>query len=75
MAAAKKTASRTEGPTLTLNGKEYVVSDLSQEAQQQYVNVKIAENEINRLKQQLAIAETAYNAYRRSLIAAIAEKN
>jgi predicted DNA binding CopG/RHH family protein len=75
MALAKKTASKADGATVTLNGKEYVVSDLSQEAQQQFINVKIAENEINRIKQQLAIAETAYNVYRRSLIAAIAEKN
>jgi hypothetical protein len=58
-------------PTLTLNGKKYVLSELPKEAQKLLLNVKAAEGEINRLKMQLAITQTAYNTYRNALVAAV----
>jgi len=75
MATQKNASAQADAPVLNLNGKEYVISELPQEAQQQLLNVRIAESEINRLKRELAIAETAYNAYRRSLVAAIPSKD
>jgi hypothetical protein len=59
---------KVEEPTVTLNGKSYLVSELSAEAQTQFMNVKIAENELNRLQVQLAITETAKRAYEQALV-------
>jgi hypothetical protein len=60
---------KNEEPTLTHNGKTYIVSELSETAQKQLVNVKIADSEIRRLQMQLAIAQTAHSAYQQALIA------
>ncbi len=60
-----------EEPTLTHNGITYKVLDLSEEAQKQLMNVKIAENEIRRLQMKLAIAQTAHSAYEQALVASL----
>jgi hypothetical protein len=60
---------KNEEPTLTHNGKTYNVSDLSETAQKQLMNVRIADGEIRRLQMQLAIAQTAHSAYQQALIA------
>ena len=62
-----------EEPTLTHNGKTYTVTELPEESQKQLLNVKVAENEIRRLQMQLAIAQTARNAYEQALIATLPE--
>ncbi len=62
---------KNEEPTLTHNGKTYSVSELSETAQKQLMNVKIADSEIRRLQMQLALAQTAHNAYQQALIAAL----
>jgi hypothetical protein len=62
---------KNEEPTLTHNGKTYNVSELSEAAQTQLMNVRIADGEIRRLQMQLAIAQTAHNAYQQALIAAL----
>lgn len=62
---------KNEQPTVTHNGKTYNVSELSETAQKQLMNVKIADNEIRRLQMQLAIAQTAHNAYQQALIEAL----
>jgi Family of unknown function (DUF6447) len=59
---------KNEEPTLTHNGKTYNVSELPEAAQKQLMNVKIADSEIRRLQMQLAIAQTAHNAYQQALI-------
>ncbi len=64
MAKVKK-----EESTLTHNGIIYNVSELSEEARKQLVNVRIAENEIRRLQMQLALAQTAHSSYEQALIA------
>ena len=61
-------ATMNEEPTLTHNGKTYNVSELPEAAQKQLINVKIADSEIWRLQMQLAIAQTAHNAYQQALI-------
>ena len=70
MAKVKK-----EEPTLTVNGVQYLVAELSEEARSQFVNVQATEAEINRLQVQLAIAQTARNAYQQALIAALPVKS
>lgn len=49
--------------TVIINGATYNMADLPQAAQEQVRNVQVAEAEIVRLQQQLAIAQTARNAY------------
>jgi Lon protease-like protein len=52
-----------ETPTLTMDGKEYNLEDLSQEARAQVVNVRACDQHLQQLQQQLAIAQTARRAY------------
>lgn len=55
-------------PSLTYNEKTYKVSELSEDARKQIVNVQATEAEIKRLQVQLAIAQTARNAYQQALL-------
>lgn len=58
-------------PSITINDKEYKLEELSELARTQVANVQIVDGEIVRLQQQLAIAQTARNAYFASLIAEV----
>lgn len=53
--------------TLSIDGTEYNPADLSNAAQQQLTNLRICDQEIQRLQQQLAIAQTARGAYANAL--------
>lgn len=53
--------------TLTIDGVEYNFSDLSDSAKNQLMNIRVTDQEINRLQQQLAIAQTARAAYANAL--------
>ena len=53
--------------TLTIDGTEYNLADLSTAAQQQLTNLRLCDQEIQRLQQQLAIAQTARGAYAQAL--------
>ena len=55
-------------PTLTHDGKDYKIADLSKEAQEQLQSLQLAEAEIKRLKMQLAMIQTARNAYQQALV-------
>jgi|TARA_Y100000780_G_scaffold212148_1_gene212216 glycerate kinase len=52
---------------LTIDGTEYNVADLSENAQNQVVNLRVTDAEIEKLKQQLAIYQTARTTYARAL--------
>lgn len=54
-------------PAVTIDGKEYVLDDLTANARTQIVNLRLTEQEIARLRIQLAIAQTARAAYARAL--------
>ena len=58
-------------PILTLNGKDYDVNQLSDVARAQVTNIQVVDAEVNRLQQQLAIAQTARNTYVAALMAAV----
>lgn len=53
--------------TVTIDGTEYNVADLSDNAKQQVANLQVTDAEIEKLKQQLAIYQTARTAYARAL--------
>lgn len=53
--------------TISIDNKEYVLQDLSAEAKTQLTNLSVVDQEIARLQQQLAIAQTARSAYANAL--------
>ncbi len=53
--------------TITIDGKEYALEDLSEAAKGQLTNLRLVDQEIARLQQQQAIAQTARNAYAQAL--------
>lgn len=57
--------------TVTVNNVRYNVSELSQEAKNQLVNISVTDQEIERLKQLMAIAQTARMAYAKALETAL----
>lgn len=49
--------------TLTIDGQEYALDQLSENARNQVTNLRVTDQEIAKLKQQLAIYQTARTAY------------
>ena len=60
-------AEQTQANTLKIDGVDYAIGDLSDNAKGQLQGVQLAENEIKRLNMQLALAQTARNAYMQAL--------
>ncbi|WP_394425041.1 hypothetical protein [Vreelandella stevensii] len=56
-----------EAQTVTIDGRDYELADLSENARNQLVNLRVTDQEIQRLNQQLAIAQTARTAYANAL--------
>lgn len=56
-----------EGQTITINGKEYALDNLSDKAKKQLANIKAADLEMKRLDQKKAFVQTARGAYAHSL--------
>jgi len=61
------TEQRQASQSVTIDGVEYQLSELSEEARAQVVNLRVTDQEIERLKQRLAIAQTARTAYANAL--------
>lgn len=57
--------------TIKIDGKEYDAETLSTQAKQQLQMLALTDAEIKRLQTQLAIAQTARNAYARALAEAV----
>lgn len=57
---------------ITIDGTEYALSDLSDTAKAQLMSLRGAEQEIARLQMQIALAQTARNAYALTLKAELA---
>ena len=60
-------------PTITIDGKEYDTDSLSAEAKSQLTSLQVTDAEIQRLQIQLAIAQTARNAYATALKSALSD--
>ena len=59
--------------TITINGKDYALNQLSAAARTQVANIQFADAELARLGQQQALVQTARNAYVSALVAALEE--
>ncbi|MDD3354924.1 DUF6447 family protein [Zoogloea sp.] len=59
---------------VTLNGTQYATANLNDAAREQVGNIQAVDEEIARLQRQLAIAQTARNAYVAALLAAVKHK-
>lgn len=57
----------TDVSKITIDGKEYELDSLSEAAKAQLTNLRVVDQEISRLQQQQAIAQTARNAYANAL--------
>ena len=57
----------TADPVVTIDGTEYALSSLSDNAKAQLTNLQIVDAEISRLQQSAAIAQTARLAYANAL--------
>lgn len=55
--------------TVTINGQDYDLAQLSDQARQQVFNIRFADQEIERLKSKIAVAQTARQAYVAALTA------
>ena len=56
---------------VTIDGRDYELDKLSGEARQQAMNINLVDQEIRHLQFQLAICQTARNAYATALQAAL----
>lgn len=61
--------------TITINKTIYSTDKLSEASRSQIVNIQVVDAEIARLQQQLAIAQTARNAYSNALIELVKTKS
>lgn len=52
---------------ITIDGADYKLSDLSDNAKNQIMNLRVTDQEISRLQQLVAIAQTARTAYAKAL--------
>lgn len=64
-----------DAQTITIDGKEYASDDLSDAAKAQVTNLRVTDQEISRLQQQLAIYQTARKAYANALKAELSSGN
>jgi glycerate kinase len=65
----------TDTPKVTIDGKEYTLESLSEAAKGQLTNLRVVDQEIARLQQQQAIAQTARNAYAQALQAELPKES
>ncbi|WP_422018786.1 hypothetical protein [Roseibium sp.] len=56
---------------VTIDGREYAVADLSQDALNQLSSMTVVDRKIGELQQEIAILQTARNAYAQALAAAL----
>lgn len=61
----------TDQPKITVDGKEYLIDSLSDEAKAQLGSLNVTDQKIVDLQQEIAIMQTARNAYAQALAAAL----
>lgn len=54
-------------PTVTIDGQQYTLESLGQQGREQLQNLRITDQELQRLQDRLAITQTARNTYARAL--------
>jgi uncharacterized small protein (DUF1192 family) len=58
-------------PKVTIDEKEYLISDLSDQAKAELGSMNVVDQKIANLQQEIAIMQTARNAYAQALAAAL----
>ena len=58
---------------LTIDGTEYSIADLSDEAKNQILNIRFVDERIQQLSNELAIADTARIGYSKAIKAEVSE--
>jgi uncharacterized small protein (DUF1192 family) len=61
----------TDEPKVTIDEKEYLISDLSDQAKAELGSMNVVDQKIANLQQEIAIMQTARNAYAQALAAAL----
>lgn len=61
--------------TLTIDGREYDTEQLSDAAKSQVTNLQLVDQKIAQLQQELAIMQTARNAYAQALQAELPKES
>ena len=61
--------------TLTIDGREYDTEQLSEAAQAHVTNIQIVDQKIAQLQQEVAIMQTARNAYAQALQAELPKES
>ena len=64
-------ADMADKPKVTIDGKEYLLEDLPQEALDQLSSINIVDRKIGDLQQDIGILQTARNAYAAALTVAL----
>jgi hypothetical protein len=64
-------AKMNDQPKITVDEKEYLISDLSDQAKAELGSMNVVDQKIANLEQEIAIMQTARNAYARALGAAL----
>jgi len=67
------TKEKVEVPTIKIDDVDYAIDEISDDAKAQLQGVQVAEAEMKRLNVQIALAQTARNAYMQALNAALPE--
>jgi len=67
MAKAKTT--KNNAPKITIDGKEYLIDELSETAKQQIANLRVADAELAKLNNQRAMIQAARTFYAQQLSA------
>lgn len=52
---------------ITIDGADYALESLSEEARSQIINLRVADAKLAQLQQEIALVQTARNAYARAL--------
>lgn len=58
-----------------INDVDYDMADMPEKVREQLMNLRFAESEVRRLQAQLAIAQTAKNAYQQALVAELQKQD
>ena len=62
-------------PKVTIDEKDYLIEDLSDDAKAQLGSLNVVDQKIATLNQEMGIMQTARNAYANALAAALPKKN
>ena len=63
----KSMAKKAEEPKITIDGKDYLISDLTENARSQVANIQFVDSQIQQLNNEWAVSDTARIGYTNAL--------